>query len=74
MQSSSTSKHTPHPSYESLVDAVNNLSERLEKATSTNKTLRNDIKVSLAKNARLEKFVRAQNALLQEHGLAEYGN
>jgi hypothetical protein len=74
MQSSSTSKHTPQPSYESLVDAVNNLSERLEKATSTNKTLRNDLKVSLAKNAMLEKFIRAQNALLQEHGLAEYGN
>ena len=72
MQSSSTLKYTP--SYESLVDAVNNLSERLEKATSTNKTLRNDLKVSLAKIAKLEKFIRAQNALLQEHGLAEYGN
>ena len=72
MQSSSTLKYTP--SYESLVDAVNRLSERLEKATSTNKTLRNDLKVSLAKNTRLEKFIRAQNALLQEHGLAEYGN
>ena len=72
MQSSSTLKYTP--SYESLVDAVNRLSERLEKVTSTNKTLRNDLKVSLAKNAMLEKFIRAQNALLQEHGLAEYGN
>ena len=72
MQSSSTLKYTP--SYESLVDAVNNLSERLEKATSTNKTLRNDLKVSLAKNAKLEKFIRDQNALLREHGLAEYGN
>jgi mevalonate kinase len=72
MQSSSTLKYTP--SYESLVDAVNRLSERLEKATSTNKTLRNDLKVTLAKNAKLEKFIRAQNALLQEHGLAEYGN
>jgi hypothetical protein len=74
MQSSSTSKHTPKPSYEALVDAVNNLSERLEKVSSTNKTLRNDLKVTLAKIAKLEKFVRAQNALLQEHGLAEYGN
>jgi hypothetical protein len=74
MQSNSTSKHTPNPSYEALVDAVNNLSERLEKTSSTNKTLRNDLKVTLAKNAKLEKFVRAQNALLQEHGLAEYGN
>ena len=74
MQLSSTSKHTPHPSYESLVDAVNRLSERLEKATSTNKTLRNDLKVSLAKIAKLEKFIRDQNSLLQEHGLAEYGN
>ena len=72
MQSSSTLKYTP--SYESLVDAVDNLSERLEKASSTNKTLRNDLKVSLAKNAKLEKFIRDQNALLQEHGLAEYGN
>jgi len=62
MQSSSTLKYTP--SYESLIDAVNNLSERLEKASSTNKTLRNDLKVSLAKNAKLEKTLSTiENAL-----------
>ena len=64
MQSSSTSKHTPKPSYEALVDAVNNLSERLEKVSSTNKTLRNDLKVTLAKNAKLEKTLSTiENAL-----------
>lgn len=62
MQSSSTLKYTP--SYESLVDAVNNLSERLEKATSTNKTLRNDLKESYIKNAKLIKALSTiENAL-----------
>lgn len=64
MQSSSTSKHTPRPSYESLIEAVNNLSERLEKVTSTNKTLRNDLKESYIKNAKLIKALSTiENAL-----------
>ena len=62
MQSSSTLKYTP--SYESLVDAVNRLSERLEKVTSTNNTLRNDLKESYIKNAKLIKALSTiENAL-----------
>ena len=62
------------PTYATLNDTVETLQNTIQKLTSTNKALDKDLKASTIKIAKLEKFIRAQNALLQEHGLAEYGN
>lgn len=62
------------PSYTTLHYTVETLQNTIQKLTSTNKALDKDLKASTIKIAKLEKFIRAQNALLQEHGLAEYGN
>lgn len=69
------------PTYETLSTTVQNLSLALEKSQSNHKASLKTIKIlndeiSRLTNRiqRLENFVRAQNALLQEHGLAEYGN
>jgi hypothetical protein len=62
------------PSYPILLETVEILQSTIHKLTTTNKALDKDLKASTIKIAKLEKFVRDQNALLQEHGLAEYGN
>ena len=62
------------PSYNTLHSTVETLQNTIHKLTTTNKALDKDLKASTIKIAKLEKFVRAQNSLLQEHGLAEYGN
>jgi hypothetical protein len=69
------------PTYATLNDAVDNLTQRLEKSQSNYKASLTTIKHLHEENLtlttriqRLENFLRDQNALLQEHGLAEYGN
>ena len=69
------------PTYDTLSITVQNLSLALEKSKSTNKASLQTIKLLneemsrlSARIQRLENFVRDQNALLQEHGLADYGN
>ena len=69
------------PTYATLNDTVNNLTKRLEKSQSdyqaslkTIKHLSGELSIQLDRIHRMETFLRDQNALLQEHGLAEYGN
>ena len=69
------------PSYTTLHNAVEDLTERLEKSQSdyqaslkTIKLLNEELSRQSDRIQRLESFLRDQNALLQEHGLAEYGN
>ena len=59
------------PSYPILLETVETLQSTIHKLTTTNKALDKDLKAATIKIAKL---VRAQNALLQEHGLADYGN
>jgi len=69
------------PSYPSLLETCKDLTQRLEKSQSNYKASLKTIKIlseELSRNntriQRIETFLRDQNALLQEHGLAEYGN
>ena len=69
------------PTYDTLSITVQNLSLALEKSKSNNKASLQTIKLLNEEMSRLsagiqrlENFVRDQNALLQEHGLADYGN
>ena len=69
------------PSYPSLLETCKDLTQRLEKNQSNYQASLKTIKIlseELSKQSdriqRLENFLRDQNALLQEHGLAEYGN
>jgi uncharacterized coiled-coil protein SlyX len=69
------------PTYATLNDTVEDLTKRLEKSQSNYNAslatirLLHDENLTLTNRIqRLESFLRDQNALLQEHGLAEYGN
>ena len=69
------------PSYTTLHNTVEDLTKRLEKSQSnynasltTIKHLHEENLTLITRIQRLESFLRDQNALLQEHGLAEYGN
>ena len=69
------------PTYETLSTTVQNLSIALEKSQSnhrasleTIKSLNGELSRLTNRIQKLENFIRDQNALLQEHGLADYGN
>ena len=69
------------PSYPSLLETCKDLTQRLEKSQSnyqaslkTIKLLNEELSRNVERIQRIENFLRDQNALLQEHGLAEYGN
>ena len=69
------------PTYTTLHNAVEDLTKRLEKSQSdyqaslkTIKLLNEELSRNVERIQRIENFLRDQNSLLQEHGLAEYGN